>query len=571
MKQFVINKHLCLRLEKNQTVIYVDGEPFDQCKYILLSRKIDELEELLSLDSIDELAGKLDNSMERKRDSVEISTETEFWAHCSNLQMWYENNYDSRLLHSNLAFPLLKRLTEVNDIKAQGVFREEIAKRFESRYPSVVAYLIRERYYEFLPFDYLINIIIDRDLFKTVTDEGYEFDFGLYLNGIGEKYSRIIKNKIIDIIHDQRLDDLMFLHDNGLLENLNKKDLIHLIESSEIDLVGKFFEALMDSEKYDYYYQDGFFFYDKVMDNARRQISKKLVEIIKRDNREQNLALIRLDLLMYVNMGDLIPVIQDSELDIIEMSLDLNKNEPIEGFPNFTDKIGEIASQSIRNYFCRILKENNLVDLTYALEVRLLDNLNQDDLVYLIEEHELLFIEKIIEITKEIDPKSSFLSYGSPFNDKVLSYTCKSLKSKIIEIIEKDDEYDIKPLIRLKLTHCLSKDELKSLLNRPEINFLEYILKVKSYEFEDVEEWFPTFFEMTGKYLSGSVRSIIVNYIRSDRLEDLSYFFDLEVLRYLNEKDKKELYKFLKINEERIQKRDYYYEKEYFNEILGLI
>jgi len=570
MKEFVLSKNILLRLEKDQTVIYVDGERFDQCRYILLSRKIDEFEELLSLDSIDELAGKLDNSMERERDSIKISPETEFWAHCSNLQMWYENNYDSRLLHSNLAFPLLKRLAEVSDIKAKRVFREEIAKRFESRYPSVVVYLISEKYYEFLPFDYLIDIIIDRDLSKIVTDKGYEFDFGLYLNGIGEKYSRIIKNRIIDIIHDQRLDDLMFIHDNGLLENLNKKDLIYLIESSEIGLVGKFFEALMDSEKYDYYYQDGFFFRDKVMDNARRQISKKLVEIIKKDNREQNLAFIRLDLLMYVNMGDLIPVIQDSELDIIEMSLDLNKNEPIEGFPNFTDKIGEDASQSIRNYFCRILKENSLVDLTYALEERLLNNLNQEDLVYLIEEHELLFIEKIVEITKEIDSKSSFLSYGSPFNEKVLSYACKSLKSKIIEIIEKNDEYDIKPLIRLKLTHCLSKDELKSLLNRTENNFLEYILKVKSYEFEDAEEWFPTFFGMIGKYMSGPVRSIIVNYIRSDRLEDLSYFFDLEVLRYLNEKDKKELYKFLKNNEEHYQKNDDYYEREYFNDILGL-
>lgn len=568
MKDFVLSRNLLLRLEKDQTVIYVAGERFNQCKYILLSRKVDRLEDLLSLDSIDELADKLDNSMERKRKSIEISPETEFWAHCSNLQMWYENNYDSRLLHSNLAFPLLKKLTEVGDIKAQRVFKEEIAKRFESRYPAVVAYLIREKYYEFLPFDYLIDIIIDNDLFKTVTDEGYQFDFGLYLNSIEEKYSRVIKNKIIDVIQNQRFDDLIFINENGLLENLNKTDLIYLIEHPEIDLIGKLFEALMDSEKYDYYYQDGFFFYSKVIDLAKNQISQKLLEIVKRDNREENLAFIQLDLLMYVNIDDLITVIQDSELDIIEMCLDLNKNELIEGFPNFTDKIGEKASQSIRKYFSRILKENNLEDLTYALEESLLNNLNQEDLVYLIEENDLFLIESIVEISREIDPKQSFFLYGPPFNEKVLNYACKSLKNKVIKIIEKNDEFGVKALIRLKLTHCLSNDELKSLLDRPEINFFEYILKVKSYDYEDVEDWFPTFFETIGKFLSGSVKNIIENYISSDVLEDLSYFFDLEILGYLNENDKKELYIFLKANEDRYQKEDYFYERDYFNKIL---
>lgn len=274
---------------------------------------------------------------------------------------------------------------------------------------------------------------------------------------------------------------------------------------------------------------------------------------------------------MYVNIDDLVLIIHDSKFDIIKMALDLNKNDPIEGFPNFTDRIGEKASQSIKNYFCRILRENNHEDLTYALEERLLNNLNQEDLTYLIKEQELLFIEKIVELSREVIPKRSFFFYDSPFNDKVLGYSCKSLKKKIIEIIEKNEDSNIRALIRLKLIHCLSKDELKSLLNRPEINFFEYILKVKSYEFEDVEDWFPTFFETIGKFVSGSVKNIIENYITSDKLEDLSYFFDFKVLRYLNEKDKKEIYIILKSNEDRYQKDEYLYEGEYFNKILGKI
>ena len=48
MKEFEVNEHITLELENNQTVIYIDGERFNQCRYILLNRKIDELEDLLA-------------------------------------------------------------------------------------------------------------------------------------------------------------------------------------------------------------------------------------------------------------------------------------------------------------------------------------------------------------------------------------------------------------------------------------------------------------------------------------------------------------------------------------------
>ena len=47
-----------------------------------------------------------------------------------NLQTWAENGYDTRILHSTLAFPLLKRLTEVGDLIAKNKLKEEIAIRY---------------------------------------------------------------------------------------------------------------------------------------------------------------------------------------------------------------------------------------------------------------------------------------------------------------------------------------------------------------------------------------------------------------------------------------------------------
>ncbi len=150
MQEFKINDYISLKLESKKTVIYVAGEPFKQCKFLLLNIPIDEIKSFDEIESIDEAAEKLDRSMESKREQIKIPPETEFWGHCSNLQVWVENDYNTRLLYSNLAFPLLKKLTEAGDPAAKRVFKEEIAKRFASGYIPVITYLAKKGYLNYL-------------------------------------------------------------------------------------------------------------------------------------------------------------------------------------------------------------------------------------------------------------------------------------------------------------------------------------------------------------------------------------------------------------------------------------
>jgi hypothetical protein len=110
MTEFKINKYLTLKLEYGKTKIYVGGKLFRQCKFLLLDLPIDEITELDNIQSIDEASQKLAYDLERNSREYEIPPEVEFWGHCSNLQVWAENQYNSQLLHRNLAFPLLKSL-----------------------------------------------------------------------------------------------------------------------------------------------------------------------------------------------------------------------------------------------------------------------------------------------------------------------------------------------------------------------------------------------------------------------------------------------------------------------------
>ncbi|MHA1804108.1 MAG: leucine-rich repeat domain-containing protein [Promethearchaeota archaeon] len=152
-KEFKVNEYLTLRLIKDKTFIFIKGELFQQCKYLLMDIPKERLNEIRDIESIDEASSILDHSLEKGEESFTISPEMEFWGHCSNLQVWAENNYDTRLLHSNIAFPLLKKLTDVGDPTAKKVFKEEIGLRISHGNEKVIEFLVSQNYLDYLNED----------------------------------------------------------------------------------------------------------------------------------------------------------------------------------------------------------------------------------------------------------------------------------------------------------------------------------------------------------------------------------------------------------------------------------
>ena len=192
--EFRVNDYLVLKLENNRTNIYVGGRLFNHCKYLLLNIDRNEFKEYDEIESIDEAAEKLGDSMHGIGfQKYHVSPKTEFWGHCSNIQAWYENKYDTRLLHRNLAFPLLEALIKTGDPLAKKVLKEEIAQRLESGYPSVVLYLIKEKYLKYLSQDEL-NTIFENPKFQKNLSKWFK-DSKL----IPRWLSRKIKAKLKDL------------------------------------------------------------------------------------------------------------------------------------------------------------------------------------------------------------------------------------------------------------------------------------------------------------------------------------------------------------------------------------
>ena len=207
--EFRISKYLTLRLEKNlgpiltdgktwETHIYVEGKYFRQCKFLLLTAEDETLFD--EIESIDEAAERLDKTQKPIEGYIPIIPhEVEFWGHCSNLQVWYENNYDTCLLHSNLAFPLLKRLTEVGDLLAIKVFKEEISKRLAQGYMPVIHFLEQESYLKYLTYEEKITALLEPQEanaileLEEILNEKFEIQF------TDPTYTRVVNNPNIVI------------------------------------------------------------------------------------------------------------------------------------------------------------------------------------------------------------------------------------------------------------------------------------------------------------------------------------------------------------------------------------
>jgi len=169
MREFRVNEFLSLRLEGEETTIYVRGQAFIQCAFLLLNINVNKMTDLNEIESIDEAAEKLDTSMEDETIAYKfkIPPEVEFWGHCSNLQVWYEHNYDTRLIHSNLAFPLLRKLTEAGDPLAKEVFKKEIIRRYKNGINTTREFLEAEGFLRYLTIDERLNLLLNSDDFNT--------------------------------------------------------------------------------------------------------------------------------------------------------------------------------------------------------------------------------------------------------------------------------------------------------------------------------------------------------------------------------------------------------------------
>jgi len=224
----------------------VRGRLFNQCKYLLLDIPTSRVREYDNIGSIDEAADQLDRSLEGNHNSYSyfrrITPETEFWGHCSNMQAWAENGYDTRLLHRNLAFPLLKTLVDAGDPQAKRVFKEQIALRIVSGYPSVVEFLSQQGYLKYLTKNELQTVSEDPQFITGLLDNFlYYKERSNHLTFFMRNASNLLPNLFLYSFSNEKYQQLS----NQLLTQIRQ-----LRHTEQQQTVSKIIDKLEDGEFY---------------------------------------------------------------------------------------------------------------------------------------------------------------------------------------------------------------------------------------------------------------------------------------------------------------------------------
>ena len=241
-----INEFLTLKLEEGKTQIYVNGKKFLQCTRLAINIPKLSIPVYDNIDSIDEAAILYQKYLYRNKivegsntrvlrdETHDISPEQEFWGHCSNLQAWYEHNYDTRLLHSNLAFPLLKSLVDAGDPDAKRVFKKEVGERFESGYPNTIVSIFEAR---------LLNYFSPEEK-KQLLQHNFPVIL-IYIEKITKYYPNmfpyIFEERLLDYLNPEEKTQLMHLNYPVILKYIQKiskrysKTILYVFEETLFD------------------------------------------------------------------------------------------------------------------------------------------------------------------------------------------------------------------------------------------------------------------------------------------------------------------------------------------------
>lgn len=484
-KEFTVNNYITLKLEGGKTNIYVKGRIFDQCKFLLLNIPVDEIPELDRINSIDEAADAL-GWTEQGQKGVEynLDPETEFWGHCSNLQVWEEYDYDTRILHSNLAFPLLRKLSQAGDPKAKKVYIKEILRRFADGYDKVITFLIEGGFLESLNKTDKKLVIIE--LFKNQNFRALEFLESNRLINLRE----FSKNESIELLFDLNYD----FNDNikhYLKQSSNAGRLLHsilgniigsVIENTE-DLTQKLFRRGI-SQIFIYGNNDvrehltpdpgsGKFNYMEIALRNNKECTVFFRQIFETKDIEALRFLERHNLLyfrFYHSQNELKEMIFDSSYNYQEFFRSIVNNETdfrtiaIHFLKTLVKKGDSQAAEVLKLEIVKRLKNTKLVDLMRLVSPKDLDTFTNEEL-------RLISFKSLEEepFLKKCSENSSIFTYIfsliRSFIERGFEQEKKLLKSVFIKEFDKPDSYLLKRLIASGYLDVLSENDKKEMVN----------------------------------------------------------------------------------------------------------
>ncbi len=539
LNTFRVNQFITLKLVANRTNIYVKGELFNQCKYLLLNIQKSRIPEYDSIGSIDEAVERLDASMHGRegRHNI-IDPETEFWGHCSNIQAWVENDYDTRILHRNLAFPLLRKLAQVGDPKAKKVYKDEIWTRFKSNYAPVIQYIFDGDYLNALNKTE-INALVDEINLDKLVSYNYRHKQNLLLKfaALGSiKAKKLLSAETKKQLQTAKLTEMRGLLSRHYYTHLAKDDIMMLYkrflkqkdkpgnEEVKIQLLGDFARLKVAEAKP--LLKDHIL---KALTEQRTTAPAQYPYYRYARRHYQSPALMHLNVFTMQEIGE----ICDSFLS------DITPNQYNEAVLNIISRFSDLGVSKARTAFKQglitTIKEGQISTLERIATAHRLKSFTEKEIINICTNID--FAERFSE-----NPRVT-LSLLERFQKSGYDKADAVIKESIIGVLKNPNEININPVLNKTTLKHVTNEDIKGLLEAKDAKLVERLLTIlQTTRNSSLKPKIVRFFTMvkniSGKLLSQKVKEALIE-------TDTTAFHALlkaKVLSLLSPEDKEFLY-----------------------------
>ena len=408
-KEFKINEYITLKLERGQTNIYVKDQQFYHCKYLLLDIPIENVREFDDIDSIDDVADLLGWAEEGQQgiNNYSIDPTTEFWGHCSNIQTWVENNYDTRILHSNLSFPLLEVLKNAGDPKAAHIYKEELIKRLKNPSRSVINLFMEKRLFDHFNNEEMKVLLEDspdifRDIYEKVHPESLEYILSRLRKISPNIFLVFVENYMWELIEKEELDDLSYF-----FYNINLKDELKLIiKNPKLNIVSFILK------EYDLESEFSWSFFEDSRKYANLELKEVIIKILMKGEYMLFWKLKELGLIDLIQNDDIEKLIYTQNPSLLDLLLDGDlKFIYYEFIEFFYEKRDLFLEKSVKNIVINKLKEGKLRNLINLLAFQWLLDFEESELRFIIFDKKIRFYDKLDFFFNEL-PNEYFIDYN---------------------------------------------------------------------------------------------------------------------------------------------------------------
>ncbi|KKN61851.1 hypothetical protein LCGC14_0517830 [marine sediment metagenome] len=215
-KVFQVNKFISLKLIFEKSLIYICDELFLACNKVALSLAPSKFEEYSDFDDIDKIIDFYKSKFYPKEE-VMITPEEEFWAHCSNMQAWVDNDYNTCILSKNLSFPILTELSKREIPYFKILFKEELITRIKKGGIKTLLFFLDEYYLNYLTeedlFDGLLPIE-EAEILKNISQlVPLNYTLTTFLRDSRRFWNLRSENKLHFCIKDSHITELEILVD----------------------------------------------------------------------------------------------------------------------------------------------------------------------------------------------------------------------------------------------------------------------------------------------------------------------------------------------------------------------